>query len=735
MVRQRLLALLLLVSIVVLLAYPTSTLAGGVQHAVAQSEVFTRTITVSELGYLRDETLQGISVNRTYGINWPAAWDPQPDNKFTVNYSHSKSLETYSSMAVDWNGTRLGSVLLTPANADRGSFTVVIPADQIQTGYNQLKLEFYMGIHEDRCEDPNNPATWATVHSDSFLEFAYSLNTPEANLGLYPAPIIDNSSLVQNHLTFIIPDQASVTELNALAIISAKLGQLAAWRNLTFEVISESNLAEAGSIEGDVMYVGRADHLQTFQRASLPFVSTQSGKLVFVTNLGSVLPDSAGILWEQVSPSDPTAVEIFVTGLDDASLMIAARTLGSSTAYPRLGGELGVVFQVPDPDPDVSLFRQMIRFDELGYSDQTASGTRNQSISIILPLQREWQVLTEAELELHFAHSVLLHPKRSALTVSVNGSPVGSILLNEENAEDGRATFRVPAQLFKVGDNKISVTTSVDLLDDYINPANCDDDYLTEAWVVVYADTQLNLPGGPALRSLDLADYPFAFIGVPHLADLTFVVPEQPDLSVAKATVLVSSRVGRSAEGETLFPKVVGAQSASSTAKYQILIGQPQDNPAIQDLHDVLPQPFRAGGNTPEPVEKVTQLLNLNGAQGFIEAVLDKNENIRLVVAGTSEVGLIWAANALYDALLMRDLRGDLAIMDSPDTLTTASIRQTTTQLTGAEVSPETQPAPLLASWMKWSAGAFFLIALLVLFILSLVEINRQRKERKSYEI
>lgn len=690
------------------------------------------TLTLADLGYTQDETLQGVLATRSYTVNWPDAWEQGGGNSFTVEFSHSPILQEYSSLAVDWNGIRLGSILLTPRTADRGSLTVTLPDEGINPGFNQLRIVLYMGIYDDRCQDPDNPAIWATIHASSYFNLNYTEASPAADWSRYPVPVIDNSTLIENSLLFVLPDDPTPGEVNAAAMIAAKLGQLAAWRTLEVDTIQESALGDLAEIPGDVMYVGEAGRLSFLRTNELPFVRPAGGTLTLTGENGQPVPDGAGLVWMQPSQRDPRTVEMVVTGADEAGLLTAAKGLASASVYPRLQGELGVILSAPELSNEAPAYRQMLTFAELGYDDVTASGTRQQTLNFIVPLQMQWQVLTEATLELHFAHSTLLHQERSSLTVGINGSPVGSILLTEENANDGRATFVIPARMLEIGENRISVTTSIQLIDDYEDEELCDDEYVTEAWVVVFSDSQFNLPGGPASLTLSLRDYPFAFIGRPDLADMGFVIPDKPGEEVTDAVVAIAAQLGRSAEGESLYPQVLSAANAEAAAiPHQIIIGLPSENPAITALNDTLPLPFEQGTDAPRSSEQIAKIAAPDGSIGFVQATLGSDGNPRLVATGTNRQGVIWAGNALSRPVLMRSLEGDLAILDSDVKMITAAIRKPAAPApTVAEEAVPTNPI----RWTLWLAGGIFGATILILLIVLGSDLIKRRKVRKSYE-
>jgi len=110
-----------------------------------QSSTLIETKSLKDLGYTKDETVHGVLVDRTYTVNWPDAWKPQPGSSFTLEFSHSPILEAYSSLAVDWNGVRLASVLLTPENIDHGQLIIEIPEGQIVRRCRPLSIESSAG--------------------------------------------------------------------------------------------------------------------------------------------------------------------------------------------------------------------------------------------------------------------------------------------------------------------------------------------------------------------------------------------------------------------------------------------------------------------------------------------------------------------------------------------------------------------------------------------------------------
>ncbi|NLG98177.1 MAG: cellulose biosynthesis cyclic di-GMP-binding regulatory protein BcsB [Chloroflexi bacterium] len=720
-----------------------STLLIGAVQPQASGGAEKLTLSLSDLGYVKDETLVGINVDRIYGFRWPESWKPEPGNRVNILFSHSRSLDSSSSLVVDWNGTRLNSTQLDTSNINRGSLTVEIPESLIQPGYNELRLEFYMGMHsDDFCQDINNPNIWATVHSDSKFVLSYSTLQPELNLSRFPYPFVDSSDLIENSVVLLVPDQPTDAELTAVATVSAKLGQEASYRVLNLNTASASSL---GSVTGNLIYIGLADRLPVLQTMNVPFAAGEAGAVRLTDLNGQNLPEGAGVLWEQTNPADANSVVLVVTGKDDAGLLKAARGLANELAHPRISGPFGVILEVPDPEIGQGPAGQALTFKQLGYEDASARGVREQTLNFVIPLSLAWQIQSEIHLDLHFAHSTLVDDQRSSLNISLNGSPVSNILLTKDNATDAWANFRLPARMFRIGNNHLTIKSTINLMEGYTAAprGECGENYEEEAWAAVYSDSYVTLPPAPSGMNLTLADFPMAYIGDPSMAELAFIVPDQPDVTIAGAVAQISARLGRYTRGVALAPTVLKAQDALANAPsqpYQILIGIPAEHAMIQKLNDELPAPFQAAPrgdvnvNQLKPNDRLPRIVSLDGTTGYVEVLQNDRSYPRLIVAGTNPEGLSWAAGAVSLPEMMGGLKGDVAILDSAETMVTAQVRDIEEPglVLGAAtaVEDESQPMP----WVLWATYLFIGLTVLIFLVIWISEIIRRKVAKEHYE-
>ncbi len=715
---------------------PTPTLSPTAVPTSVQPKFSTKNVTLTDLGYSKDETVQGILASRLYEIRWPGSWDVKPGNSVTIQFSHPLNLASYSSLAVDFNSVRIGSVSLTPENADNGRLKLDIPANIINAGYNELALHFYMGIHDNYCDDIQNPGVWATIHSASAFDLSYDNATLAPELGLFPVPLLQKSNLLINQLSIVTADNPSVSELKAVAVISAKLGQLNSFYNMNLVVVPESAMSSPASVKGNKIFIGLSKNLKVLTSGAYPFVKSVGGKLDFVSLDGKTLNPDDGILWEDVSPTDPTSVRLIVTGQTDAGLEKAAQGLANDSIYVRLKGQLGVIQQIPQTLPIVPA-RKSMTLANLGYKDQTAGGTSKQTITYVLPLTGEWKVATEATFNLHFGHSALLYSQGSVVSLLVNDIPVGSDLLTTDNAENGNLTYKIPARLFKIGNNTLSFQTDGQLPYDPQDKYFCDKDHFYESWVTVYSDSSLTLPDGPTSLVLDLENYPAGFSGITDLSDLGFVVADSPDWTTAQAIAWIATRLGRYSPSPDFNPNVIKASDYKndSTIVYQILIGEPGKNKAISQLNAILPLPFAEGKNTLQNPQQIAQIVSPTGSGsiGYIQAAITDKDKPRLVVTGNSAEGVLWAAKALNDQDKVDQLKGDFAILDSPVSIYSASIKDPivaevdATPVAGV-VTPIRTITGISTTWVLWLAGGLFLLTLLMIIIFTVFTLRNKNK-------
>ncbi|BBB47503.1 cellulose biosynthesis cyclic di-GMP-binding regulatory protein BcsB [Pelolinea submarina] len=680
-----------------------------------------RTFTLEDFGLAGDDTYQGILVSRDYGINLPAGWVYGSPAVLTLKFSHSPTLNEKSTLAVDWNDVRLGSQALTAENASDGSLELQIPADYLVAGYNTLHVEFYMGISDEFCNDVDNPAVWAVVQRATSLKLEPTTATPKADLSVFPLPFIDASPVVTNHVTLLVPAQPGSGDLNALAAVSAKLGKLSGgWRPLEVNTMT-IEAALKSKPQGNLIVIADYDRLNQI----LPGSTMQPGK------------SGGGVLFEQVSPFDSSALLLAVTGMEQADVEKAGQALTSTALIPRLSGDTAYILDVPESRSEARANSVSYSLSDLGYTDTAVYGSREQKTSFAIPLSALWQNNSAAVLDLHFIHSALLQGDRFTLTVTVNGLPVGSVVINGGDSSDRTESFQLPLSFFTTGVNYLAIQSSIQLSDDFSNDQNyCTQDNYNRAWLTVVSDTQITFPTAPDQVTANIAGFPYTYMGAGDLSQLAFVLPDAPGAADAAAMSALAVRLGEVASGDQLMPTVLSAAQAdqySDSLPYRIYIGLPLKNGAILAVNDQLPQSFDPVSGEAQAVSGLPTIDTSKIDTGIIEAFVNEKHVPTLVVSGNTEKGMLSAAAQLADAGQSVLLVGDLALTTS-DTQAVSIWAQDSAQ-ESTRLSPAAQNEQSLTVWFQpngvlYAALAILLITLVILVLHVAVTFGKNGKDR-----
>jgi hypothetical protein len=517
------------------------------------SQPATQEFTLEDTGLSSDDVVKGILVSRYYGISLPTVWNHISNAEVTIDFSHSQALDAKSSLTVDWNDVRLGSVQLTQSNADHGQVKILIPVESITPGYNTLHVEFYMGISDDFCDDYDNPAVWATIHKSTLFHFETDLTQIQPDLGSLPAPFFDESPLAKNQITMVMAEKPGDGEINALAAVNAKLGQLSGgWRTLSTDLVSLADAKEK-KIKGNLILIGSIDRMNQLD----PSI-TISG-----------VPEVGGVLAEFPSPFDQTALVLVISGKTQDDVEKAGRAFANGSLYARLSGSKAVVQANASASGGVRQNRLKTTLEDLGYSDISASGTQEQKISYTLPLTSLWQCKTDAILNLHLMHSVVDSKEDPTVTISVNGLPVGSAKLTQANANGGTETFQIPLDFFRAGKNEIAIQANMQVFNSREDVAlHCADSRIQSAWLTIANDSQIEFPSLPDSSTVEISDFPYTFMGKSDLSQLAFVLPNEPSFADLQSLSILALALGKSAEGEPVMPHAIYANQAGQGEEY-----------------------------------------------------------------------------------------------------------------------------------------------------------------------
>lgn len=265
-----------------------------------------------------------------------------------------------------------------------------------------------------------------------------------------------------------------------------------------------------------------------------------------------------------------------------------------------------------------------------------------------------WNVLPSSNIHLDFQHGANLLPERSSLNVLVNNRILKSIPLGKNNVTPNVVNIPVPPELLK--DNNI-LSFQVDQHYTY----KCEDPFSEELWTEVLPDTTMTLNYSWLPVHPDLAQYPFPLLDplnsyTPSVVG--YIVPSTASDQTLEAFGTVAAHLGQQAQWRAIKPYVAD-ESNLNTGDNLILIGTPQENPAIGSLGGGLDLPlsgnqFSDKNGTPIPAD-----------YGVLQLIPNPNNPTRavLVVSGNSPEGVKKAAHVLAQNTVNKILVGRSAII------------------------------------------------------------------------
>jgi hypothetical protein len=301
---------------------------------------------------------------------------------------------------------------------------------------------------------------------------------------------------------------------------------------------------------------------------------------------------------------------------------------------------------------------------ELGYEEQVVYGTLPQENTFDFFLPLGWQTTEQPYFVLKFAHAEIISGE-SVLDVSLNGIPVGSTLLNVDNAREGELLISLPSHLLRSGRNQL--TTGVEMAIADIDP--CAGAGNKRAWTVINSESEISLPYQTINLPADLSLLPYPFSQPIGFDDTVFVLPDQTSDQLLEQLTQIAIQLGSATTTDSI---VVETQYASEavpadlTGKHLIVIGRPSANNLIAQINHDLPQPFIPDTDILQPliVDSVAFLPDLSRDAGLIELLSSpwsKDDTI-LAITGTTDEGVVLAIQAITDSGLR--LSGNLAVVE-----------------------------------------------------------------------
>ena len=700
--------------------------------AAAQAGAQSLDVSLADLGY-PDALLTGPTASIVYVIAVPAAWQPAGTNTLLLDTALSGSR---AAVRVELDGVPVHGVLLEPGDHQ---LAIPLPLDILQ---NRDQPRHTLRLSLDSAEECQTlEHTTFSIHSaGSRLSLQYTLKPVSLDLGRLPFPFVQRS-LLPDRVRFILPDPPSATDVRIALAISARLGAASRGDVLvsssTVSEVSEETLAES-----HLVIIGRPDANPLLQAIPLPapvITGTRDAGTPYTFQWrGQPVNTGDGVLQLLASPWSPEHAVLVVSGLDDAALLRAGQ---AAAAQPTLAvqGDVALVY-VAQPLTETYELSPTVTLGVLGYADVVLNGGRGEDAEFRFALPAGWAITPAAELRLDFAHADTGNSLLAVLNVHLNGEPLTSITLDDQNATRGDKTVPLPVNQVRPGANLVQVEPFIKPdLECGVNPES------VPTWVRIFNSSTLTLPHVLRDTPLDLNRYPSFLTTAPGLHDVMVALPAVPSPAERDGALALMARLGAEQDSLSFMPQVQLGDAPIDQALREthiIAIGRPSNNPLLVATNSVLPQPFVAGEDMPDQSAGPLQVrLPEDLSVGLIELLRSPwgKAYSMLAITGTNDEAVRWSLNAVNDPRLARSLEGQLVSVRGtqievlPVPLARTLLQPTPTASSAVAATPSPAPASGAEETGASGPGALLVVAVLIgVGVLAALGIWRGRRMRSG---
>jgi hypothetical protein len=328
-------------------------------------------------------------------------------------------------------------------------------------------------------------------------------------------------------------------------------------------------------------------------------------------------------------------------------------------------GPVAVVLDLLPLSPTEATRAASMSLASLGYNDEIAYGALPREFVFDFDLPLAWRLEESPFVVLKFTHSEILDPYQSILDVKLNNLPIGSALLDKQNANEGELTVTLPGSRLRAGRNRLQVGVKMSLPN--VDPCSATKD--TRAWTVISNESEIFLPYSPINLDTDLKLLPYPFSQNNGFDQTLIVLPDQPTSSNLNDLIQLAMSLGSASQPEYISAHVAYASEvdkAAQEAYHIILLGRSTENTLLAEVNDYLPHPFIPESDLLKPlvIDSIAFMPDPNRNAGLLEIITSPwNEGLSLlVITGTTNEGVKLALQTLLEQ--PDELEGNLAVIE-----------------------------------------------------------------------
>jgi hypothetical protein len=680
--------------------------------------------------------MDGILSQKRLVFSKPRHWQVE-SGKVLIRFRQSPALYAdRSNLTVLLNNRHLGSIPLNRGEDEIGNVLFDVPANLVQD-QNTLIMQVQQHTSKD-CTDPTDPTLWTEILPDSQVVLNYTSLPIALDFANYPYPFLDDQGLEADHLTYLRPKSVSDVWLTATARFQAAASRLTNARPLQIRVIDQVDQLQN---QDRLVVVGTPTEQPILTALSLPF-KFLDGKVL--DGSGNAFPNGVGVLMLTTTADESTPV-LIATGNDQTAVLKAVQALVQPADRQLLTGQAVLVNEVAAVESPAAndwpgylpanANRLLLRDLEVSpgqlFQDITVNGVPvPPPVEVPLRLVPDEQALRGSTFTLHYSYGPNIDPRRSSVSVMLNGQGIGGERLKNADGDSDSVTVDLPPELLTP-----TTTLGVQLYTYPRQAMNCGEIPDQTTWGRVHSDSSLNLKHDNVvnLPDLKLLQTGFPLTAPQDMSEMAFVLPTSPSPDDILTMLQVSNRLGRSSRSESIKIDAYGVETLPDSAQQKHLIGiGTREQFPLSEIFQ--PQRGFSLGDQWSRRRNLTQLQTLPDEAGVILAQVSPwNQNRLLLgltgqtITGLGEVQQVFAQPALFsrlegDTVLVQQTRPDPSPYNRGDYDVTTLTQRTPRTIDHSNWINRAM-AFLQANWFLLPGGIVLLA--LVLYAVSQLYLNR----------
>lgn len=514
--------------------------------------------------------LEGVLASQDFVIRLPEHVRYLPGSRFNLVFRASPLLlPDVSTMTVSLNGRQLTSlrpVTKQEVQPQKQTVSLALEPDDLHPGWNRVQIRCLLVTTATPCRDVDNPASWVEVDKRTGVEVAYADQALFPELQRFPDTLAEPQLMrmaeekADPSVSLLLPDNAGDGELRGAFVAAARLGQTIYLPEEAVEIGRLDHFAKQSGERNGVLIAKRDALAKTDLPAEfgLPLRGLQDGE-GFVGEFITGEPASGQNRW------------IVVSGADDEGLQKAVLALGSAPALRDATGNPWVVKQTPVISPVTEKLaapaKGPVNLDSLPGGGIALRGLFRNATSRAWPLPPGWQTAKGGKLTLEFSHAENLD-KTSAFEVAVNDAAIGSIALNEANAQRTRRVMPIPAGLPGRDPSSLTVASYMD-----IGTVDCAHRNEERAWLDIAGSSTIDAPAEPLVIG-DLGRLGFVAVRDAFLRRAAVVVPAEQGKERDAMLVAYAMYLGRELSSMPVLWPQVATYAADHPARADLVSGR-----------------------------------------------------------------------------------------------------------------------------------------------------------------